>query len=186
MESYLVISFLNDFIFCPRSIYFHNLYGSVDKSMYHSDKQTKGLIAHKTIDTNKYTTSKDIYMGIDIYSHTYGLCGKIDIFDTKKHKLIERKRKITTIYDGYIFQIYAQYFCLIDMEYDVKQLVLYSLIDNKSYNVSLPKDDKVMFDKFKQLLIDIKEFTLKDDFTQNINKCKKCIYNLLCDTYKGN
>ena len=30
---------LNDFIFCPASIYFHNLYGETDKMVYQSTQQ---------------------------------------------------------------------------------------------------------------------------------------------------
>lgn len=31
MDDVIIISNLNDFIFCPASIYFHKLYGSEDK-----------------------------------------------------------------------------------------------------------------------------------------------------------
>lgn len=40
MEPYIPISFLNDFIFCPRSIYFHQLYGRSSESLYHSTDQS--------------------------------------------------------------------------------------------------------------------------------------------------
>jgi len=54
MESYIQISFLNDFIFCPRSIYFHQIYKNFDTSMYHENIQIEGKIANKSIDQKKY------------------------------------------------------------------------------------------------------------------------------------
>lgn len=37
MDDAIIISNLNDFIFCPASIYFHKLYGSEDKLMYQTN-----------------------------------------------------------------------------------------------------------------------------------------------------
>lgn len=37
MDDTIIISNLNDFIFCPASIYFHKLYGSEDKLMYQTN-----------------------------------------------------------------------------------------------------------------------------------------------------
>ena len=39
MEDLIIISNLNDFIFCPVSIYFHKLYGSQDNLLYQSSAQ---------------------------------------------------------------------------------------------------------------------------------------------------
>lgn len=39
MDDLIIISNLNDFIFCPASIYFHKLYGSEDTIMYQSKAQ---------------------------------------------------------------------------------------------------------------------------------------------------
>lgn len=36
MDDLIIVSNLNDFIFCPASIYFHKLYGSEDTIMYQS------------------------------------------------------------------------------------------------------------------------------------------------------
>ena len=58
MDDLIIISNLNDFIFCPASIYFHKLYGSEDTIMYQSKAQLDGTKAHEKIDkfnTKKYT-----------------------------------------------------------------------------------------------------------------------------------
>ena len=48
MEDYISISTLNDFIFCPYSIYLHNVYMDTDEELYHATPQTKGRIAHES------------------------------------------------------------------------------------------------------------------------------------------
>ena len=46
-ENAETLSFLNDFIFCPVSIYFHNLDYDTEKMSYQSEKQIDGSAAHK-------------------------------------------------------------------------------------------------------------------------------------------
>ena len=48
-EDYISISTLNDFIFCPYSIYLHNVYMETDEGVY----QTRGRIAHETVDEKR-------------------------------------------------------------------------------------------------------------------------------------
>lgn len=181
MESCLPISFLNDFIFCPRSIYFHQLYGKVESRLYQGRDQIDGKAAHKTIDTRTYTTSKKVLQAIEIYSKQYGLAGKIDTYDMQKKRLTERKKKIVRIYDGYLFQLYAQYYCLVEMDYEVSEIRLYSLDDNRVYPVRLPSEDRLMQKKFENLIDRIRNFSLDDPFDPNPNKCARCIYGNLCD-----
>jgi len=181
MENYILISFLNDFVFCPRSIYFHQIYNTFDTALYHEEIQTKGRIAHLNIDQKKYSTKKDILQGLLVYSTTYSLCGRIDVFDKSTGTLTERKKRIVKMYDGFIFQMYAQYYCLTEMGYNVKTLRIHSLDDNKNYFVSLPEDDVKMDSKFKNLLKKIRAFDLEKKFYPNISKCQSCIYRHLCD-----
>ena len=184
MEDNIIISNINDFIFCPRSIYFHNLYSNFEKNLYNSTFQEEGNIAHKNIDKKKYSSKKDILQSIDIYSEKLGLIGKIDLYDKNKKELIERKNKIKTLYEGYYMQIYAQYYCLIEMGYNVEKLFFYSLRDNKKIKIPLPNEND--FKKLKEIIEKMKNFSLENKkFTQNINKCKMCIYRELCDYYKN-
>lgn len=181
MEEIILISYLNDFIFCPISIYFHNLYGTIDKKMYQSTYQINGTNAHKSVDSNTYSTKRNILQGINVFSEKYGIQGKIDIFDIDKELLTERKNKIIKIYDGYIFQIYAQYFALKEMGYNIKKLRFHSFSDNKNYNVLLPEENSEMFHKFESLIKNIHEFDMQDFVQTNCEKCKKCIYEPACD-----
>lgn len=181
MEETITISELNDFIFCPASIYFHNLYGNLEKIIYQEDIQLKGSAAHKAIDTNRYSSRKDIIQGELVYSSVYNIIGKIDIFDIKKGILVERKNFIKKIYDGYIFQLYAQYFALKEMGYSIKKIKLYSMSDNKNYYIDLPEENKNYFNAFKKVLEEIKNFDLTLFVPNNKEKCANCIYSNLCD-----
>lgn len=182
MEAYMPISFLNDFIFCPRSIYFHQLYGALNTKMYQQTPQVAGKEAHATIDEGKYSTRKDVLQGLDVYCDRYKLCGKIDLFDCKTGKLSERKREVKVIYDGYVFQVYAHYFALTEMGYDVQSIVIYGMSHNKNYPIKLPHEDAEMFGKFEALITAINDFDLTvGDFRANAAKCARCIYHNLCD-----
>ena len=181
MEETILISYLNDFIFCPASIYFHKLYGGMEKSLYQREYQINGSNAHKTIENKTYSSSTSILQGIDIYVEEFKIIGKIDLFDIKKQVLTERKNKIVEIYDGYVFQAYAQYYGLTEMGYNVKKIKLYSMSDNKNYEIKLPTEDKIMDDKFRKLIKDINKFDIEKFEQSNRKKCEKCIYEPSCD-----
>jgi len=191
MELYLKITYLNDFIFCPLSIYFHQLYGDLAERLYYSDAQLDGKAAHESIDNHFYSTHKNILQGMDVYSDEYKLCGKIDIFDVEKGLLTERKKHIEKIYDGYLFQLYAQCLCLREMGYEVKQIRFYSSDDNKVYETELPENNPEMFEKFKNTNAKMQDFDVDNYIPENAQKCENCIYNDFCDRpvackkYKG-
>lgn len=181
MEEIILISYLNDFIFCPVSIYFHKLYGDLNKNLYQTEYQINGTNAHNAVDNKTYSTRKNVLQGIDIYSQKYGIEGKIDVFDINRAELVERKNKITQIYDGYVFQMYAQYYALTEMGYKVKKLSLYSMSDNKKYVIKLPTEDLEMKAKFEKLIKNIHEFDMENFQQENKEKCKRCIYEPACD-----
>ncbi len=90
METPIIISNLNDYVFCPRSIYFHNIYGSYDESLYHDTHQVEGRNAHATIDEQTYSTKKQWIQGLPVYSEELGVTGKIDLLNIETGVLIER------------------------------------------------------------------------------------------------
>lgn len=179
METYILLSELNDFIFCPRSIYWHHIYGAYDTSLYHTTDQVRGTIAHRSVDRKQYSSRKHILQGMAVYSELYGIMGKIDLFDTKSGFLTERKRKIRKVYDGYLWQLYGQYYCLSEMGYMVTGLRLYSMIDNKSYPIGLP--DAEYERRFWSILRRFRAYELDRTFTPLREKCERCIYSGLCD-----
>jgi len=178
MHSLIQITKLNDFIFCPRSLYLHSIYDNFSQKVYHRTPQSVGKLKHDNIDKEQYSTAKRYLQGLEVASEKYGLVGKIDIYDTEKMELIERKNKVKQIYDGYRYQLYTQMFCLREMGYVVKKLFIHSLSDNKRYAIALP--DKKEKEKFKKLIADIQHFNLTDFKQKNHNKCEQCVYQELC------
>lgn len=181
MDDCIIISNINDFMFCPVSIYFHNLYGYQDGILYKRVAQIKGQNIHETIDNNKYSTKKNIITSLTVYSEKYNVVGKIDIYDGEKNILIERKSKVKNIFDGMIFQLYAQYFCMIEMGFKVEKLQIRSIQDNKVYNIKLPENDELMYKKFEETLYSIRAFDMESFEQKSPNKCYNCIYEPACD-----
>jgi len=181
MEEPIAISNLNDFIFCPASIYFHNLHDDLTQLLYQTPYQINGSAVHEAIDTGGYSSKKSTLQAISVYSEKYNIIGKIDLFDTKTKTLRERKKKISIIYDGYIFQVYAQYFSLCEMGYDVQKIQLYSYDDNKTHIIPLPKDNPIMQAKFENVINDINNFNLTSFIPDNPEKCRNCVYSPFCD-----
>ena len=54
------------------------------------------------------------------------------------------------------YQLYAQYFCLTEMGYEVEKLKLYSLDDNKVYEIPLPNEKEIQI--FEAFLEEYKPF----------------------------
>ena len=177
MEDVIQISKLNDFIFSPKSIYYHSIYENFSELLYHDIPQSAGKIAHECIDNACYSSSKQFLQGMSVYSEKYKLVGKIDIYDQKNKILIERKNLIKKIYDGYIFQLYAQMFALQEAGYEVTALKIHSLTDNKRYDIPMPtkKDEE----KLANLIKNIRKFNIMDN-SENISqeKLDNCIYKV--------
>jgi CRISPR-associated protein Cas4 len=182
METYIPISFLNDFLFCPRSIYFHQLYSNFSSTVYEQVPQKKGKAAHEAIDERRHSTRSNILQGLEVYSEKYSLFGKIDTFDLSSGRLRERKREIKRVYEGFVLQIYGQCLSLREMGYTVSHLSLYDLTHNREHPIPLPEKDPAMMARFEEVVEALKEFDLEDvSFTPVEVKCRNCIYSNLCD-----
>lgn len=178
-ESPLIISNLNDFIFCPASMYFH-LLEEGENLLVQDACQLNGSHAHRNSDSAAYSTKVSVLQGIGIYCEKYNLVGKIDTFDSQSGVLTERKKKIKKVYDGYVFQLYAQYFALVEMGYTINTMKLYSMDDNKIYEIPKPEDNFQMLYKFEKTIYDINHFSISKFKQDNEFKCKNCIYEPLC------
>ena len=170
---------LNDFIFCPYSIFLHNVYLDTDEGLYHATPQTVGRISHKATDSKTSSTSKNDIFSLSVYSCRFRLMGKIDVFRSDKKLLIERKKQLKQIFKGQIYQLWAQYLCLIEMGYEVKQLAFYEISSNKTIPISLPDDNDIK--EFSSFIETFRNFNPEKTVNINPNKCKHCIYCNLCD-----
>lgn len=179
MEDYISISTLNDFIFCPYSIYLHNVYMDTDEGLYHAKPQTRGRIAHETVDKKTASNRKDDLLSLPVYSSRYRLMGKVDVYRRKEKLLIERKYQLKQIFQGQIYQLWAQYFCLQEMGYEVERIAFYETSTNKMIPVSLPDEKEVT--QFAAFIESFRRFNPTDTIPINPNKCRHCIYCNLCD-----
>ena len=184
MEDYISISTLNDFIFCPYSIYLHNVYIDTDEGLYHAAPQTKGKLVHTPIDTKTSSNRNDDLLALPVMSEQLGVMGKIDVYRVKEKVLVERKYQLKQIYQGQKYQLWTQYFCLLEMGYDVERIAFYEISTNKTIPISLPTaEDKQELMNFIQSL---KEYDPSTHFVANPNKCRHCIYCNLCDKTEEN
>ena len=179
MTDYIPISTLNDFIFCPYSIYLHNVYMETDEGLYHATPQTKGKLAHEPVDTKTSSNRSDDVLALPVYSEQLGLMGKIDVYKRKEKKLIERKYQLKQIYQGQLYQLWAQYFCMVEMGYEIESIAFYEISANKMIPVAIPSDsDKQELVNF---ILSFKAFDPLRPIPVNPNKCRHCIYCNLCD-----
>lgn len=177
MESYTTISKINDFLYCPLSLYLHTMYEDFDKREYQEVAQIAGKLAHQNIENQGYSSAKRFLQGIDVYCEKYNLAGKIDIYDQKEKALIERKNKIKKIYLGYKYQLYGEYFCMREMGYEVIKMFLHSLSDNKRYEIELPCAEETA--AFEKVLERMRNFGSEDIARHSCSHCDGNIYSPL-------
>ena len=178
MHDYIQIATINDFLFCPRSIYLHSVYAQFCDDVYKSRDQKQGTFRHAASDAARYSTHARYWQGREVVSHTYRMIGSIDIFDRESGVLIERKTSIRRIYDGYRYQLYAQKLCLEEMGERVNAMQLHDLTTNARYGVTLTKYDHADIGDILRQMRSTTPETL--ELQQNTNKCKRCIYRELC------
>lgn len=179
MDDHITISSLNDFIFCPYSIYLHNVYMDTDEMMYHAVPQTRGRIAHESIDHKKAGNRREVVPSLPVYSTKYKLMGRVDLYHRKEKMLVERKYQLKRIYQGQIYQLWAQYLCLIEMGYEVEKLAIYEISTNRMIPVPIPDSTEIA--KFEDFIKRFRQFDPRLQIPVNPNKCKHCIYSNLCD-----
>lgn len=180
MDDYIEISTLNDFIFCPYSIYLHNVYRSAAEDLYYATPQLLGKNAHRTVDNGTAIRYSADIAGMPVISEKYGLMGKIDIYKSSTGQLIERKRNITTIYQGQIFQLWAQMLCMIEMGYNISSLGFYDISTRRLKTVKIPQEHDLQ--EFELFLEKYRDYNPSNDSTPaNKAKCLHCIYCNLCD-----
>ncbi len=179
MIDYILISELNDFIFCPYSIYLHNAYMETDKDFYSATPQIQGTIAHESVDNKSNSTRKDVLLALPVFSEQFGIMGKIDVYKIKEQSLIERKYKLNKIYRGQIYQLWAQYLCLKEMGYDVKKISFYEISTNKTLPINLPTKDDIK--EFTDFIEQFRSYDPNSAIQVNNNKFTHCIYCNLCD-----
>ncbi len=100
METFMPITYLNDFVFCPYSIYLHQVFDNNSEDLYSANPQQIGKSAHVDIDSFEKNEKPETLKGIYVISNKLGVYGKIDTYSVNNKKLIESKYEIKTLYQG--------------------------------------------------------------------------------------
>ena len=180
MEDYIEISTLNDFVFCPYSIYLHNVYMGAAEDIYYATPQIRGKLSHQKVDNGKIVRKNDDMSGTAVFSEEYGLMGRIDIYKASTAQLIERKQNIASVYKGQIYQLWAQMLCMVEMGYKVESISFYDIGRHRQIPVDMPSEDDLV--EFRSFLDRYRNFRPGEDGIQiNQAKCRHCIYCNLCD-----
>lgn len=155
-----------------------------DETLYHATPQTRGRIAHETIDNKSASNRANDIMSLPVYSDKYHLMGKIDLYKRDEKKLIERKYRLKQIFRGQIYQLWAQMLCMQEMGYEVDSLAFYETSTNKMHPVDYPSAEDIK--EFEEFLKQFHSYNPDDTITINRNKCTHCIYCNLCDKTSEN
>lgn len=151
----------------------------MDKGLYQDAPQIIGTQAHESIDFKRYSNSKGLILSLPISSDELGIMGRIDMYRPDFGRLIERKYQLKNIYRGQLYQIWAQYYCMLEMGYSVHELLFYEISKNKVHPISLPTSNE--WDELHQFITAFREFDPLSFKATNANKCSRCIYQNLCD-----
>ena len=182
MEETLPITNLNDFLFCPRSLYYGNIFrNSRGQDSYQQTPQKIGLATHKNIDDGFYSSRKEVLTGVMVYCERFGLLGRIDVYDKSSQLLTERKWSVSAVWEGFRLQLYAQYYALQEMGLPVMSMRIHSQKDNRNYEVPIPDLKDRM--RLEEVISQMRSFRLEKPFVPNLRKCQGCIYRELCDVY---
>lgn len=150
-----------------------------DEDIFHATPQTRGKEAHGTIDNKSASTKKTDLISLPVCSEHLGIMGKIDIYKGDQKLLVERKYQLNHIFRGQIYQLWAQYFCMAEMGFEVERMALYEISTNKMIPVGVPGCRER--EELESFIHKFKTYNPLDPITVNPNKCAHCIYCNLCD-----
>lgn len=178
-DNFINITALNDFLFCPYSIYLHNAFMDMDGDVFVAAPQVKGKAAHKEIDSRTFSMSENDVQSLKVYSNELGLMGVIDLYRKDEKHLVELKTRVgDSLFLGQKAQLWAQYYCLSEMGYKVERISVYEKSTGIFHDVKIPDNDD------KQVLTDLirkfREFDFSQKIEINTKKCTHCIYCNLC------
>lgn len=150
-----------------------------DEDIFHASPQSIGKASHASVDNKTYSNRTSDILSLPIISNELGIMGKIDVYKADKKELVERKYQLKQIYKGQIYQLWAQYFCLVEMGYEVGSIAFYEIATNTSHPISLPTNENRT--ELCEFIERFKNFNPEDDIIVNYNKCVHCVYCNLCD-----
>ena len=150
-----------------------------DENIFHASPQVRGRLAHAATDNNTYSSRSSDITSLSVCSDELGIMGKIDLYRKDKKILIERKYLLKQIYRGQMYQLWAEYFCMVEMGYEIEKLAFYETSTNRMISVDIPgyreKSELLNF------ICRFRNYSPELPITLNHNKCIHCVYCNMCD-----
>ncbi len=150
-----------------------------DEGLYHATPQTQGRIAHDAVDNKRSSSRKTDIMSMPVSCNELGIMGKIDIYKGAEQHLIERKYQLKHIYQGQLYQLWGECFCMREMGYAVNKVSFYEISTNTMMPQQLPGEKE--WTELKSFIEHFKSFDPASPIETNPNKCTHCIYCPLCE-----
>ncbi len=180
MNSSIPFTMISDYAYCPLSIFCHGLYDGVDQTVFMGERQTRGGIAHKRIESGE-ASSPDVLCSISVASTEVGVHGRIDKYYPAKRGLVESKLRVSEVHDGHIFQMYAQYFAMEECGYPIGSMSLYSIENHTVYDLALPCENPEKRDLFFKTLEEMRNVSPAMLRPRSLKRCNACVYFPLCE-----
>ena len=150
-----------------------------DENIFQATPQVRGKIAHASTDNNTYSTLSNDITSMSVFSDYLGIMGKIDLYRKDKKILVERKYSLKHIYRGQLYQLWAEYFCITEMGYEVEKLAFYEISTNKMIYIDIPGEDEKL--ELSGFINSFRNYSPEMPLSVNHNKCIHCVYCNLCD-----
>jgi CRISPR-associated protein Cas4 len=150
-----------------------------DEDNYHATPQTRGKAAHQSIDSKTASTKRTDIMALSVCSNKLNIIGKIDLYHQDTQQLVERKYELRQIYQGQVYQLWAEYFCMIEMGYPIKSIAFYEISRNHMIPIDIPGEKE--YNILKTFINHFRDFNPSIPIPINQNKCVHCVYCNLCD-----
>ena len=178
-DNFINITALNDFLFCPYSIYLHNAFMDMDEDIFVAAPQVKGKAAHKEIDSRTFSKNENDVQSLKVFSNELGLMGVIDLYRKDEKHLVELKNKVGgSLFLGQKVQLWAQYYCLTEMGYQVEKISVYEKSKGVFHDVKI--HDSEDRNTLENLITKFRQFDFSQQIEINTKKCTHCIYCNLC------
>jgi CRISPR-associated protein Cas4 len=118
-------------------------------------------------------------MSLSVCSNKMHIVGKIDLYHKDTQQLIKRKYELKQLYQGQIYQLWAQYFCMIEMGYAIKSIAFYEISRNRMIAIDIPGEKE--YNDLMAFINRYKDYNPSSPIPINRIKCIHCVYCNLCD-----
>ena len=183
-ELILGLYIISEYMYCQKSC-FYKFYGFEESSRNNLDF-AKGKIAHNAVleDSIRYKKGIKQYTDLKVFSHKYGLTGKLDLLECKNNNPvpIEYKKGTVTDYLNHKIQLCLEVLCVEEM-YSTQIDIGYIYFTDANKRVEV-KIDTELRNLTVNLINEIRQKLGMNNSAafskENNHKCPKCTFYETC------